>query len=92
MMVFSGLHKVLMVFSSWRSLIVRDQSLTIRRPWSPGRQSYKLEGSAKICHRMVGDWLPMGGNLCVMVSDSRTISTDLLLIDCGKPVVRPVLD
>ena len=56
-----------------------------------GRQSYKLEGSAKTCHRTVGDWSLMGGNLCAMVGDSRMISVDLLPTDCGPPVLQPVL-
>ena len=99
-MVFSSLRKVSLVFSSRQSLIVCDQSATSQQPVGDqsatsrqlvGDNRYKLEGSEKTCRRTVDNWSQMRGDLCVMVGDSRTISTDLLLTNCGPPVIRPVL-
>ena len=67
--------------------VVVDQSAISRQ--QVGDNQYKLEGSAKTCHRMVSD---LGGDLCVMVGDSCTISADLLPTDCGPLVVQPVLE
>ena len=74
--------------------LVRDKSLTSVANQSPtgGRQSVHIGGIAKTCHRTVGDWSPMGGDISAMVSDSHTISADLLPTDCGPLEVRPVLD
>ena len=46
----------------------------------------QIGGIAKTYRRTVSDWLPMGGDLHVMVGDSRTISVDLLPTDCGPLV------
>ena len=81
-MVFSILAQTLGV------RLVRDQSVTSH---PPVYTQYKLEGSPKTCRRTVSDSSPMGGDLCAMVGDSPTISADLLLTNCGPPVVRPVL-
>ena len=86
-----------LVFSSWWSIIVHNQSLTSRRSWSATRHRpvgdnwYKLEGSAKTCRRMVSDWSPMGGNLHAMVGDSHMISAAFLLTACSPLVIRLVL-
>ena len=83
MMVFSILAQTLGV------RLVRDQSVTSCP--MVGDNRYKLDGLAKTCHPLVGDWSPMGGDLRAIVGNSPTISADLLPTDCGPPVVRPVL-
>ena len=74
--------------TSWQPLA--QQSPTSRP--LVGDNRCKLEGSAKTYRPPFGNWSPMGGDLCAMVSDSPTINTDLLLTDCGPPVVLPVLN
>ena len=74
--------------------LVRDQLPTsvTNQSQTGERQPVQIGGIAKTCHRTVGDWSPMGSDICAMVSDSRMISADLLPTDCDPLEIRPVLD